>query len=159
MWSFGAQTSPSVPSRATDQTRPSLLSLVTKRPSTSPMIYTILPSKLASHSITTHLSSKKSFQVMIVILSIHNVYSVLTSKAVATVKADQHVHRCICVPFPSPAAPRPNVFVYVSPLHINVDQRSCLWLVEFVYGVVKTINMELAVSVHDEGKSYMVSVL
>lgn len=40
-----------------------------------------------------------------------------------------------------------------------MDQRSCLWLVEFVYGVVKTINMELAVSVHDEGKSYMVSVL
>ena len=51
------------------------------------------------------------------------------------------------------------MFVYVSPLHINVDQRSCLWLVEFVYGVVKTINMELAVSVHDEGKSYMVSAL
>lgn len=55
------------------------------------------------------------------------------------------------------SAPRPNVFVYISPLHINVDQLSCLWLVRFVYGVVRTVNMELAVSVHDEGKSYIES--
>lgn len=54
--------------------------------------------------------------------------------------------------------PRPNVFIYFSPLHINVDQRSCLWLMEFVYGVVHTINMELAVSVHDEGKTFIVSL-
>ncbi len=54
-------------------------------------------------------------------------------------------------------APRPNVFVYFTPLHVNVDQHSFLWLVQFVYGVVMTINMKLALSVHDEGKSYLVS--
>jgi len=57
------------------------------------------------------------------------------------------------------AAPRPNIFIYFSPLHVNVDQRSCIWLLEFAYGVVKTINMELALSAHDEGKSYIVRAL
>lgn len=48
------------------------------------------------------------------------------------------------------------MFVYVSPVHVNVHQESCLWLVEFIHGVVKTVNIELALSVKDEGKSFLV---
>lgn len=57
----------------------------------------------------------------------------------------------------SPTVPRPNLNIFFSPLHVNIDQRSCLWLVEFVYGVVHTVNMTLAISAHDEGKSFIVS--
>ena len=45
----------------------------------------------------------------------------------------------------------------MNPVHANIDQKSCLWLVEFVHGVVKTINVELALDVKDEGKSFLVS--
>ncbi len=55
--------------------------------------------------------------------------------------------------------PRPNVSIDVTPIHINLHQQSCLWLVEFVHGVVQTINFDLAVSVHDEGKTVLVSGL
>lgn len=54
--------------------------------------------------------------------------------------------------------PRPNVMVYLSPIHLNLHQESCLWLVEFVHGVVRTVNIELALSVKDEGQSFLVSV-
>ena len=39
---------------------------------------------------------------------------------------------------------------------MNIHQETCLWLVEFVYGVVRTINVELALSLKDEGKTFMV---
>jgi len=52
--------------------------------------------------------------------------------------------------------PRPNVFVYVSPIHMNVHQETCLWLAEFVVGVVKTVNVDLALSVKDEGMTFLV---
>ncbi len=32
-----------------------------------------------------------------------------------------------------------------------------MWLVEFVYGVVRTVNIELAMSVKDEGMTFLVS--
>ena len=54
--------------------------------------------------------------------------------------------------------PRPNLFIYFSPVHINVHQESCLWLVEYVNGVIQTVNLELAVNVKDEGKAFIVSV-
>lgn len=57
----------------------------------------------------------------------------------------------------SPAVPRPNVLLYMSPVHVNVHQESCLWLVEFMHGVVKTVNIQLALAVKDEGKSFLVS--
>lgn len=53
--------------------------------------------------------------------------------------------------------PRPNVLLYMSPVHINVHQESCLWLVEFIHGLVKTVNIQLALTVKDEGKSFLVS--
>lgn len=59
----------------------------------------------------------------------------------------------------SPTVPRSNMFVYFSPIHINVHQESCLWLVEYANGVVQTVNLELAVSVKDEGKAFIVSTI
>ena len=44
----------------------------------------------------------------------------------------------------------------MSPVHLNFHQESCLWLVEFIHGVVKTVNIELALSVKEEGKSFLV---
>jgi len=32
-----------------------------------------------------------------------------------------------------------------------------MWLVEFVYGVMRTVNIELAMSVKDEGMTFLVS--
>ena len=55
--------------------------------------------------------------------------------------------------------PRPNLFIYFSPIHINVHQESCLWLVEYVNGVIQTVNLELAVTVKDEGKAFIVSTI
>lgn len=55
------------------------------------------------------------------------------------------------------AVPRPNVSVYLSPVHVNVHQESCLWLVEFVHGLVRTVNIQLALAVKDESKSFLVS--
>ena len=53
--------------------------------------------------------------------------------------------------------PRPNVYIYASPVHVNVHQETCLWLAEFVVGVVNTVNVELAFSVKDEGMTFLVS--
>ena len=49
------------------------------------------------------------------------------------------------------------MLVYLSPVHVNVHQESCLWLVEFIHGLVKTVNIQLALTVKDEGKSFLVS--
>lgn len=57
---------------------------------------------------------------------------------------------------PPHAVPRSNLFVYFSPIHINVHQDSCLWLVEYVNGVIQTVNVELALTVKDEGKAFIV---
>ena len=55
--------------------------------------------------------------------------------------------------------PRPNIYVYFSPIHINFHQESCLWLIEYINGVIQTVNIELAVSVKDESKAFIVSLL
>ena len=50
------------------------------------------------------------------------------------------------------------MLVYLSPVHVNLHQESCLWLVEFLHGLVKTVNIDLALSVKEEGQSYLVSM-
>lgn len=51
------------------------------------------------------------------------------------------------------------MLVYMSPVHLSFHQESCLWLIEFIHGVVRTVNIELALSVKDEGKSFLVCVV
>lgn len=51
--------------------------------------------------------------------------------------------------------PRPNVFIYLSPLHVNFHQKLCLWLVEFVHGVARTVNLNLLMSAHIEGQEFL----
>ena len=53
------------------------------------------------------------------------------------------------------SVPRPNVFVYLSPIHINFHQESCLWLAEFVHGVAQTVNLNLLLAAHTEGKVFL----
>ena len=65
----------------------------------------------------------------------------------------------LSLPLPLPIVPRPNLFIYFSAIHINLHQDSCLWLVEYVNGVIQTVNLELAISVKDEGKAFIVSWL
>ncbi|XP_019849692.1 PREDICTED: uncharacterized protein LOC100636695 [Amphimedon queenslandica] len=48
--------------------------------------------------------------------------------------------------------PRPNIFIYISPIHVNFHQEQCLWLAEFVQGVAQTVNLDLLLSAHDEGQ-------
>lgn len=48
--------------------------------------------------------------------------------------------------------PRPNIFMYISPIHVNFHQEQCLWLAEFVQGVAQTVNIDLLLSAHDEGQ-------
>lgn len=48
--------------------------------------------------------------------------------------------------------PRPNVSLYLSPLHINFHQAQCLWLVELVHSLVRTVNLNLLLSAHTEGQ-------
>ncbi len=51
--------------------------------------------------------------------------------------------------------PRPNIFAYLSPIHINVHQQLFLWLAEFVHGVMRTVNLDLLLSARTEGKMFM----
>ncbi len=44
------------------------------------------------------------------------------------------------------SVPRPNVSISVSPIHINLHQQSCLWLVEFIHGVIRTITFDFSSS-------------
>ena len=56
---------------------------------------------------------------------------------------------------PFPIVPRPNIFVYLSPIHVNFHQESCLWLVEFVHGVARTVNLNLLLAAHTEGRVFL----
>ena len=58
----------------------------------------------------------------------------------------------------TPPVPRPNVYVYMSPIHINFHQESCLWLAEFIHGVTATVNVGLAKTAVEEGNAYLVSL-
>jgi len=53
-------------------------------------------------------------------------------------------------------APRPNINVHCSPLHVNVEQRTLIWVAEFVRDVLGTIDTTLATSVKDDFMSYLV---
>ena len=55
----------------------------------------------------------------------------------------------------SPSVPRPNIFVHLSPIHMNFHQESCLWLAEFVHGVVQTVNLNLLLAAHTEGRVFL----
>ena len=48
--------------------------------------------------------------------------------------------------------PRPNIFIYISPIHVNFHQEQCLWLAEFAHGVAQTVNLDLLLSAHSEGQ-------
>ena len=57
----------------------------------------------------------------------------------------------------TPPVPRPNAYIYMSPIHINVHQESILWLAEFIHGVIATVNVDLAKTAVEEGNAYLVS--
>ena len=62
---------------------------------------------------------------------------------------------CVCdviVYYYSIIVPRPNVSIYLSPMHINFHQEQCLWLVEFCHGLARTVNLNLLLSAHTEGQ-------
>ena len=56
----------------------------------------------------------------------------------------------ICVITTHPV-PRPNAYIYMSPIHVNVHQESILWLAEFIHGVIATVNVDLAKMAMEEG--------
>eukprot|EP00731_Ephydatia_muelleri_P006094 Em0003g342a len=56
-----------------------------------------------------------------------------------------------------PAVPRPNAYIYMSPIHVNVHQESILWLAEFIHGVIATVNVDLAKTAVEEGNAYLKS--
>ena len=51
--------------------------------------------------------------------------------------------------------PRPNIFIYLSPLHVNIHQEQFLWLAEFTHGVALTVNLNLILSAHTEGQHFI----
>ncbi|KAL5502277.1 hypothetical protein EMCRGX_G009023 [Ephydatia muelleri] len=56
-----------------------------------------------------------------------------------------------------PLLPRPNAYIYMSPIHVNVHQESILWLAEFIHGVIATVNVDLAKTAVEEGNAYLKS--
>lgn len=56
-------------------------------------------------------------------------------------------------------APRPNVYVHCCPLHVNIEQKTLIWMAEFVRTVLGTIDTSLATSVKDNFMSYLVRCL
>ena len=64
---------------------------------------------------------------------------------------DNYIIVCLFVSL----VPRPSVYAYLSPIHVNVHQQLFLWLAEFVHGVVRTINLSLFLSASTEGKMFM----
>ena len=56
----------------------------------------------------------------------------------------------------SSSAPRPNVYVYCCPVHINFDQKTCVWVARFARAILGTIDTTLAVSVKNDLLVYLV---
>ena len=53
-------------------------------------------------------------------------------------------------------APRPNVYVYCCPIHINFDQKTCVWIARFARAILGTIDTNLATSVRNDFVVYLV---
>ena len=55
-------------------------------------------------------------------------------------------------------APRPNVYVYCCPVHINFDQKTCVWIARFARAILNfgTIDTNLATSVKKDFVVYLV---
>ena len=53
-------------------------------------------------------------------------------------------------------APRPNVYVYCCPIHINFDQKTCVWVARFARTILSTIDATLATSVKKDLVVYLV---
>jgi hypothetical protein len=51
--------------------------------------------------------------------------------------------------------PRPNAYVHLTPVHATLHQTSLVWIMDFLHGVLATVNLDLAYSVHTEGKAFM----
>ena len=54
------------------------------------------------------------------------------------------------------SVPRPNLYVHLTPVHATLHQTSLVWIMDFLHGVLATVNLDLALSVHSEGKAFMV---
>lgn len=46
----------------------------------------------------------------------------------------------------------------MAPVHVSFHQQHCLWLVEFVHGVLRTVNLDLALAVLSETSSFLETI-
>jgi hypothetical protein len=51
--------------------------------------------------------------------------------------------------------PRPNLYLHLTPLHATLHQDSLVWIMDFIHGVMATVNLDLAMSIHSEGKAFL----